>query len=58
MEKRTHHYPQTEIQAKMKTVPEMNLTVSARVGLRAADMGQADALVVVQGLPAKIFTGA
>ena len=34
----------------MKTVPLLNLTVSARNGMRAAGMSQADALAAVQRL--------
>jgi len=39
----------------MTTVQEMNLTVSARTGIRAVGMAQADALAVVQGLTRKDF---
>lgn len=55
MEKHSPHYPLIEIQAQMATVQEMNLTVSARSGIRAAGMAQADALTVVQGLAHKDF---
>jgi motility quorum-sensing regulator/GCU-specific mRNA interferase toxin len=34
----------------MTTVPEMNLTVSAKAGIRQAGMAAADALAVVRGL--------
>jgi len=49
MEKHTPHYPLAEIQVQMTTVPEMNLTVSAKIGIREVGMAQADALAVVQG---------
>lgn len=57
MEKSVPHYPLTEIQAQMTTVQEMNLTVSARSGIRAVGMSQADALavVVVRSLSRKNF---
>ena len=55
MEKHTPHYSLTEIQAQMTTVQQMNLTVSARTGIRAVGMAQADALAVVQRLTRKDF---
>ena len=55
MEKHTPHYSLAEIQAQMTTVQEMNLTVSARTGIRAVGMAQADALAVVQRLTRKGF---
>ncbi|MFA7241447.1 MAG: type II toxin-antitoxin system MqsR family toxin [Sulfuricellaceae bacterium] len=55
MEKHTPHYPLAEIQAQMTTEREMNLTVSARSGIRAAGMAQADALAVVRRLTRKDF---
>mgnify|MGYP001594679529 FL=1 len=55
MEKHTRHYPLAEIQAQMTTVQEMNLTVSAKTGIRAVGMAQANALAVVQGLARKDF---
>lgn len=55
MEKRTPHYPLTKIQAQMKTVQDMNLTVSARSGIRDVGMAQADALTVVQALTSNDF---
>lgn len=55
MEKHTPRYSLAEIQAQMTTVPEMNLTVSAKTGIRAAGMAQADALAVVRGLTRKDF---
>lgn len=39
----------------MNTLDAMNLTLSARAGIRAAGMAQADALTVVQGLTAVVF---
>lgn len=58
MEKHMPHYPLAEIQVQMTTVPEMNLTVSAKIGIRAVGMAQADALAVCRGLPARTFTRA
>lgn len=55
MEKSTPHYPLAEIQVQMISVQEMNLTVSARTGVRAVGMVQADALAVVQKLTRKNF---
>jgi len=50
MEKRSAHYLLSEILAQMTTVEEMNLTLSAQDGIRAAGMAKADALEVVRGL--------
>ncbi len=50
MEKHTPHYPLLAIQAQMRSVPDMNLTLSARSGIRAAGLSQADALALVQSL--------
>ncbi|MEQ1592293.1 MAG: type II toxin-antitoxin system MqsR family toxin [Thiobacillaceae bacterium] len=50
MEKRKPHYPLADVKAQMTTVQEMNLTVSAKVGIRQAGMAAADALAVVCGL--------
>jgi len=55
MEKRKPHYLLKAIQAQMNTLDAMNLTLSARAGIRAAGMAQADALTVVQGLTAVAF---
>ena len=55
MEKSTPHYVLAEIQAQMTTVPAMNLTVSARAGIRDVGMAQVDALAVVQALTRKKF---
>jgi motility quorum-sensing regulator/GCU-specific mRNA interferase toxin len=55
MEKYSPYYPLVEIQLQMATVPEMNLTVSARSGIRAVGMAQAEALAIVQGLKRKNF---
>ncbi|MDR2189374.1 MAG: type II toxin-antitoxin system MqsR family toxin [Azonexus sp.] len=55
MEKYTPHYPLAEIQAQMTTVPAMNLTASARSGIRAVGMAQADALTVVRSLTRRDF---
>ncbi len=48
MEKLKNHYSLADIQAQMITVPAMNLTGSAREGIRLAGMAQADALTVVK----------
>lgn len=50
MEKHIPHYSLAEIQAQMKTVPDMNLTMSARGGIRALGLSQGNALSVVQAL--------
>lgn len=55
MEKNIPHYPLAEIQAQMTTAQAMNLTISARGGIRAMGMAQDDALAVVQGLTRKRF---
>ena len=55
MEKSSPHYSLADILAQMQSVPDMNLTVSARTGIRAAGMGHVDALVVVQTLTRKHF---
>jgi len=55
VEKHTPHYLLAEIQAQMTTVPEMNLTVSARSGIRAVGMAQVDALSVVRALSRRDF---
>lgn len=55
MEKHKPHYLLKAIQAQMNTLEAMNMTLSARAGIRAAGMAQAGALVVVQGLTAVDF---
>jgi motility quorum-sensing regulator/GCU-specific mRNA interferase toxin len=55
MEKPTPHYLLAKIRAQMTTVQAMNLTVSAKTGIREVGMAQADALAVVQGLTRKDF---
>lgn len=55
MEKHKPHYLLKAIQAQMNTLEAMNMTLSARVGIRAAGMAQADALAVVQALSAVDF---
>jgi len=55
MEKHTSHYSLTEIQEQMKTVRDMNLTISARSGIRTVGMSQENALTVVQALTRKDF---
>jgi motility quorum-sensing regulator/GCU-specific mRNA interferase toxin len=55
MEKGTPNYSLADILAQMQSVPDMNLTVSARTGIRDAGMGQMDALSVVKTLTRKHF---
>ncbi|WP_124950047.1 type II toxin-antitoxin system MqsR family toxin [Sulfuriferula thiophila] len=55
MEKLVPHYSLAEIQAQMTSAQAMNLTVSARGGIRAVGMAQADALAVVQSLTRNDF---
>lgn len=55
MEKSTPSYPLADIQGQMQSIVNMHLTVSARTGIRAAGMGQADALAVVQTLTRQHF---
>ena len=55
MEKHVAHYALADIQAQMKTAPQMNITMSAMAGIRAMGMAQVDALAVVQGLARRNF---
>lgn len=55
MEKLVPHYSLADIQTQMTVVQAMNLTVSARSGIRAVGMAQADALMVVRSLTRKNF---
>ena len=55
MEKSTPSYSLADILAQMQSVADMNLTFSARAGVRDAGMGQMDALEVVQSLTRKHF---
>jgi motility quorum-sensing regulator/GCU-specific mRNA interferase toxin len=55
MEKGTPSYSLADILAQMQSVPEMNLTASARTGIRDAGMGQAEALALVRTLTRKHF---
>ena len=55
MEKHKPHYLLKAIQAQMTTPEALNLTLSARAGIRSVGMAQADALAVVQGLTAVDF---
>jgi len=50
MEKHTSHYLLAAIQAQMTGLEEMNLTFTARAGIRTAGMTREDALDVVRGL--------
>jgi hypothetical protein len=43
MEKSTPSYSLADILAQMQSVPDMNLSVSARTGIREAGMGQMEA---------------
>jgi motility quorum-sensing regulator/GCU-specific mRNA interferase toxin len=55
MEKSTPNYSLADIWAQMQSVADMNLTVSARTGIRDSGMGQMDALSVVHSLTRKNF---
>ncbi|MDE3023815.1 MAG: type II toxin-antitoxin system MqsR family toxin [Pseudomonadota bacterium] len=55
MEKRSPHYRLTEIQEQMNTVEAMNLTVSARNGIRISGMNLYDALMAIRALSRKDF---
>ena len=55
MEKLVPHYQLAEILMQMTTIQSMNLTVSARTGIRESGMAHADALTVVQALTRKDF---
>ncbi len=55
MEKQTPHYPLLAIQTQMRSVSDMNLTLSARTEICAAGMSQLDALALVQSLSRKEF---
>ncbi len=50
MEKRRAHYDLKAIQTQMNCIEVMNLTVSARHGIKTAGMSIGDVLEVVQGL--------
>lgn len=50
MEKRRPHYDLKFIQAQMNSVETMNLTMTARHGIKAAGMSLGDALAVIQRL--------
>lgn len=55
MEKRLPHYRLIDIQAQMNRVDNMNLTESARIGIRTAGMTKGEALEVVRELGRKDF---
>ncbi|MBZ0167811.1 mRNA interferase MqsR [Candidatus Methylomirabilis lanthanidiphila] len=55
MEKRRPHYDLKAIQAQMNSIETMNLTVTARHGIKAAWMSLADALAVIQRLSSENF---
>ncbi len=55
MEKSSPHYSLADILAQMQSVADMNLTISAREGIRSAGMSHADAFEVVQALTRKHF---
>lgn len=50
MEKRRPHYDLKAIQTQIRSVETMNLTVTARHGIKAAGMSLAHALTVIQRL--------
>jgi hypothetical protein len=54
VEKSIPHYVLAEIQAQMKTVPDMNLTVSARSGIRDVGMARLTRWKSYRRLPARI----
>lgn len=55
MEKRRPHYTLARILDQMKSVEDMNLTVSAEQGIRMAGMTRSDALEVIRHLSAADF---
>ncbi len=55
MEKSTPHYRLDTILQQMTAVDRMNLTVTARSGIRAAGMSQVDALAAIRQLGRKDF---
>lgn len=55
MEKLIPNYLLAEIQGQMTSVEAMNLTISARSGIRAAGMGLMDALAIIQDLARNDF---
>jgi len=55
MEKRRPHYDLKAILAQMNCVENMNLTLSAQQGIRAAGMARNEALEVVSKLSASNF---
>lgn len=55
MEKRRPHYNLKLIQSQMDCIEAMNLTMSARHGIKALRMALEDALVVIKGLSIKNF---
>ena len=50
MEKRRPHYDLKAIQAQMNSIETMNLTMTARHGIKAAGMSLADALAAIKRL--------
>ncbi|MEI6215564.1 MAG: type II toxin-antitoxin system MqsR family toxin [Desulfuromonadales bacterium] len=55
MDKRRPHYNLKEIHAQMVSVEEMNLTLSAKQGIRVAGMTQNEALEVIHQLSGTDF---
>ncbi len=55
MEKRLPHYLLPEIKAQMSSVEAMNLTSSAKTGIRTAGMTATDALTVIWKLTRSNF---
>ena len=50
MEKRRPHYDLKAIQAQMNCIEAMNLTITARHGIKSAGMALGDALAVIRRL--------
>jgi motility quorum-sensing regulator/GCU-specific mRNA interferase toxin len=55
MEKRRPHYNLAHILAQMKSVEDMNLTVSAEQGMRMAGMTRSEAFAVIRQLKSTNF---
>lgn len=55
MEKRRPHYNLAHILAQMKSVEDMNLTVSAEQGMRMAGMTRSEAFAVIRQLSSANF---
>lgn len=55
MEKRRPHYNLAHILAQMKSIEDMNLTVTAEQGMRMAGMTRSEALAVIRQLSSANF---